>query len=45
MITITLTQKEYEYILDRLKHSGHKDLYNKLWTIKVANRGKLNGLS
>jgi hypothetical protein len=45
MITITLTQKEYDSILERLKHSEHKDLYNKLWTIKISNRGKLNGIS
>lgn len=36
MIAVSLTKEELEYILDKLKVSSNKKLYDKLWSIKFS---------
>jgi hypothetical protein len=47
MITVTLSKKELEYLINSLERSNNKELYNKLWRIKFikSTEEKKNGFS
>ncbi len=45
MITVTLSKKEILQIMECVKHSENKELYNKFWRIMFNKGEKLNGFS
>jgi hypothetical protein len=38
---IPITEKEFKIIIEILKNSNQKDLYNKLWTFNINRKNKL----
>lgn len=42
MITVTFTESEFKSIMEILEKTNKKQLYNKLWTLKINKSQKEN---